>query len=139
MERYYTVDHTADIALVGVGETLPRAFENVAFGMFSEMADLEGLQPEWYEVVEVAAPDQETLVVSWLRECLLLYAVDGLLLCEFHVEALKPPALRAQVGGVSMSEELSVRIRTDIKAVTYHGLEIRRQQGRWEIHVVLDI
>jgi len=68
--RYQEVEHTADRALHVWGRTLPDLFAGAARGMYSLMADLNGLAATERREVQLEAWDQESLLVDWLNELL---------------------------------------------------------------------
>ncbi|PIY31790.1 MAG: hypothetical protein COZ07_08035, partial [Candidatus Infernicultor aquiphilus] len=48
--------------------------------------------------------------------------------------------IKAEVGGTKINH-LSIRIKREVKAVTYHGLEIKKDEesGLWSAQVIFDI
>ena len=80
----------------------------------------------------------DELLVAWLSELLYLYEVEGLLLCDFALTEID----EGSVKGVATGEEFDENrhdIKTSIKAVTYHQLEIKEQDGLWQAQVIFDI
>ncbi|MCK5037663.1 MAG: archease [Thermoplasmata archaeon] len=133
--RYETIDHTADIAIKAFGSSLSEAFENAAFGMFDIMSDASSISPSKEFEVELEAPDLEQLLVDWLSELLYLSDVEESLFCEFEVK-IRGNKLKGKVRGEKI--DLSRHgFNTEIKAVTYHMLEIDTQNNT--IQVLFDI
>lgn len=92
--------------------------------------------------LEVAADDAEGLMVEWLGELVYRFDVDGLLFREAEVrvedsgEGLR---LVAEARGERYDEERHA-LKVHVKAVTWHGLEVREEaDGSWFGHVVFDI
>jgi SHS2 domain-containing protein len=46
--------------------------------------------------------------------------------------------LRAVVKGEPFQEGVHV-IKTEVKAVTYHRIEVRQENGRWRAQVIFDL
>ena len=133
--RYETIDHTADIAIKAFGSSLPEAFCNAAYGMFDIMSDASSIDPLKEIEVKLEAPDMEQLLVDWLSELLYLSEVEETLFCEFEVKITG-----TKLEGKARGEKIDLArhgFNTEIKAVTYHMLEIDVQNNT--IQVLFDI
>ena len=78
------------------------------------------------------------MLVAWLNELLYLYEVEGLLFCDFALVEID----EVRVTGVARGEGFDKGrhpIKTEIKAVTYHQLEIKEHDGRWQAQMIFDI
>lgn len=134
--RYREVEHTADRALWVWGQSLPDLFVGAARGMYNLMADLTGkglVATQWY-TVSLEALDRESLLVDWLNELLFLTESEGLLFVEFSIESLTDTTLEARAGGVAAKETTF-----DIKAATYHELEIEKEKEGWSTLITFDV
>ncbi|MFQ5952989.1 MAG: archease [Candidatus Omnitrophota bacterium] len=138
MRRYEQVPHTADFAARIYGKDLPELFENAAFAMFDIMADLEGLQTKEAVNVQVEADDKESLLISWLNEILYIAYIKGFLFGEFNVKSLAENKLTAEVRGEKLKGKTD-RFRAEIKAATYHDLEIIKTDTGYEVTIVFDV
>ncbi|RKY42394.1 MAG: archease [Candidatus Makaraimicrobium thalassicum] len=138
MRRYDQIPHTADIAARIYGRTIPELLENAAFAMFDMAGDLEGLALEEAVKVAVEAPDTESLLVSWLNELLYISYSRDALFSWFHVLTLEGNRLTAEAKGQRLKGETN-RLRSEIKAATYHDLEIKRTGSGYEVTVVFDV
>jgi SHS2 domain-containing protein len=141
--RFETRDHTADIYILGYGETLAEAFENVAFALFEQIADTARLRPQRTLTVQAEGSDVEALLVNWLNEFLYLHEAQEVAFCDVHVETLEtgPPArVRAQAEATPWDAVPEEAWRMSVKAATYHALTIRqRVDGVWEAGLVCDV
>lgn len=135
MKRYEQIPHTADFAARIYGKNIPELFENAAYAMFDMMADLEGAGNDHEETLEAEGVDMETLLVSWLNEALYLSYIKQLIFTEFKVTSFDGTKLTAILKG-SRNEG---RITTEIKAATYHDLEITETKEGYEVTVVFDV
>jgi SHS2 domain-containing protein len=129
------VDHTADWAIRVTAADLQALFRLAAEGMAHLMVGSGGL-PGAAEVRSVAlqAFDVESLLVAWLGELAYFAERDRFVGREFEVRAVSPTALEASVRGGRSGE-----IQKHIKAVTYHGLEIRQTADGVEATIVFDV
>jgi SHS2 domain-containing protein len=62
------------------------------------------------------------------------------ILNKFKIKELSDGQIKAEVGGTKINH-LSVRIKREVKAVTYHRLEIKKDEGSglWSAQVIFDI
>ena len=135
---YLILDHPADLGIKARGKTLSEAFEQVAYGLTSVILDPASVRPLESRPVRIEAGDRQQLLVRWLTEVLYLY--DGLKFAprHFKIGRLSPHILEAQVRGEPFDPGRHA-VRLDVKAITYHQLQIRRRaSGDW-LQVFLDI
>ncbi|MDD3492813.1 MAG: archease [Candidatus Thermoplasmatota archaeon] len=138
MQPYKTFEHTADIGIQAHGASLVEAFAHAARGMFSLMVDGSHIEPREEREIELPVEgDREQLLVDWLSELLYLRDVEGLVFGDFQV-SIGEETLRATVRGEPYSRERHAYGR-EIKAVTYHLLEIKRTKKGVYIKVLFDI
>jgi SHS2 domain-containing protein len=77
-------------------------------------------------------------LVDWLGELLYLHEVDHLLFREFSIETVGEQGLKAVVRGEPFQEGIH-SIKTEIKAVTYHQIQIKEREGGWKAQVIFDL
>ena len=138
MKRYDEIPHTSDLAVRIYGKTVPELFENAAYAMFNLTGDINNLKTDEVDKVEVSASDNETLLISWLSELLYLAYSKKALFSEFHIISLKENKLIAEIKGEKISGDKS-RLRSEIKAATYHDLEIKKTSAGFEVTIVFDV
>ena len=138
MAGFQFIDHTADIGIAAWGKDLKEAFAEAAYGMFSVIADLEGVTEGESRQVEVQAPDQEALLVEWLNELLYLFDVEHILFKRFHIQELEEGRLTARVYG-EVVDPRRHNLKTGVKAATYHLVKVEREGHRYRVQVILDI
>lgn len=131
------VEHTADLAVRAWAPDLRGLIEEAARGMLDLM--LSG-QPAPEEYVEVLGEgrDPEDLLVDCLREILALWAVDRRLPVSVEVTNLQEGRATCRTGIVGR-EVASEVLEQEIKAATYHGLQITQVEGGYEVTVVFDV
>jgi SHS2 domain-containing protein len=135
--RFEEVEHTADLALKVYGHSLKEVFINAACGLFSLMANLEGLEglePTISREISLESLDYEALLVDWLNELLYLHEVEEEIYTRFEIKALSPTALSAIIWGAKMTAS-----KLTVKAATFHDLEIRETEAGYLTTVVFDV
>ena len=140
--KFEFLEHTADVYVAAYGSNLEEAFENSATAMFETMTDTKQVRASEEDRLEVIARDEEDLLYSWLEALLLKFEVDGRLYSRFKVESINsiPEGfiLRAKMWGESYNRERH-KSRTDVKAVTYHRMEILKTDSDLTVKFILDI
>ena len=137
MKKYRILEHTADVGIEAKGETLKEAFENAASGMLSIMIDPEKVGEKESYSLQVKGKDEKELLVAFLSELLYKYEVNDFLPKRVDISLLTDKDLKAEVYGEKIDLKRHI-IDTQIKAVTYHQLKIKKNKD-WRIKVIFDI
>lgn len=138
---YEFFDHTGDVGVSLTGRTLDELFGSAAQAFADTITPLDGIEPRRPEELDVAAPELDLLLVDFLSELLYRFDTRRTLVRDAQVEVRERDggwALRGTLIG-ERHDEARHPIRVLIKAVTYHGLEIRRQGSEWHSRVVFDV
>lgn len=141
MKEFEIIDHTADIGIVAYGKTKREVFINAAKGMFEIIAgENRDLKENFYDKIKLEAKSLEDLLIAWLNELLYISEVKLVILNKFKIKELSDCQIKAEVGGTKINH-LSIRIKREVKAVTYHRLEIKKDEesGLWRAQVIFDI
>lgn len=138
MERYRVLSHTADTAIEAEGTTLSELVENLAFGLFDLMFDLDEVPSRETIRIEVSSPNAEELVVDTLAELLLEAETQDLVFASFSTR-VDEDGERARITAAGSSVATAELRGPPIKAVTYHDLTVERRDGGWYGRVVFDV
>ncbi len=138
MKRYETFEHTADVGIRAFGRTEKGLFANAAYAMFDLMADLKSVRQTASFPIRLEAADREDLLVRWLSELLYLSSAKGFLFKDFSFSRLDSTSLDAVARGETFDPSRH-KMKIEIKAVTYHQVEVKEIDGRWEGRVIFDI
>ena len=125
MERYVLIDHTADMMVKAFGKTLEECFANAAFALFDQTVDLSNIGTDEETDIRVSGIDDEDRLYSFLSEMLFIEDADNLILKEFEV-SFDGDDVICHAKGETLDRSKH-RIRSEIKAVTYHMMEIDRE------------
>jgi len=138
MKRYETFDHTADLGVRVFGQTCEEVFTNAAYALFDLRTDLSNVRENLSYDLRLEAADREELLVRWLSELLSLSESRGYLFKNFSFSHLNQASLRAVARG-EVFDPSRHKFKMEIKAVTYHQLELKEKDGKWEARVIFDI
>lgn len=132
-KRFEFLEHPADIKIRAHGKDMPEVFVNAALGMMQYLFGAPKVKVDKIEHLEVIANDLESLLVNWLSDLLALSAINKCVYVAFTFSEFNQNKIVASIGsGKAISKE-------EIKAVTYHELQIVQQNDEWMATVVFDI
>lgn len=138
MGTYEVIDHTADVGIVVRAATLPDLFETAAEGMFSFIVDPAGVENRAWLERRVEAEDLEGLLVAWLNDLLTVLAAEAFVPRVFVVDEVSERRVRATIHGEPVDPSRH-RFRLDVKAATYHQLQVTRQDDGWTARIIFDV
>jgi SHS2 domain-containing protein len=124
--------------VVSKGSNLKEAFENQAAGMFAVMVDMRAVRAVRSFHVEATGHDNESLLASFLEELLFISDTKQVFLKEFRITGLDGHTLSAEAKGEDIDSRRHI-MKTPVKAVTYHMLEVDVSPGMVSTTVVYDI
>ena len=125
--------HTADWALDIWAPDVIGLLQQAVRGMYALMHARQQTEPRETYRFEIAAPDRETLLVTFLAELLYFTQRDGVAFdqCDLDYDGER---LIAEVEGAPIES-----IAKEIKAVTYHNLAVRETDRGLEATIVFDV
>ncbi|HVO83796.1 MAG TPA: archease [Syntrophobacteria bacterium] len=134
---YELIDHTADVGIRVMAASPDALFETAALALTELMTDTTKVEPRLERTVKLRGESLDLLLVCWLQEILFLMDTEGLVFSVFEVR-IEGAALHATLRGEPFNPEVHPR-KSEVKAVTYHHLEVATHNDRWEARVILDI
>jgi SHS2 domain-containing protein len=137
-KKFRFLDHTADVGILVYGRDLEELFSNAGEAFFDIITDLQRVRESTERIIRVGGPNVEDLMVHWLGELLYVHDVDGLLFRSFSIDELHDGSLKARARGEAFDEKRHV-IKTGIKAVTYHQIQVKKEKGRWRARIIFDL
>ena len=131
---YTVIDHTADIGLKITGMDMKDLFLEAAKALVIEIG-AETVSSEKTITIDVEGYDYEDLLVLFLNELLFETQTRNFRVSGFDIISLIKTNIRVSVKGTHSSEPLKV----NIKAATYHNLDIVRKPGAYETTIIFDV
>jgi len=127
------VEHTADWGLEVWAPDLPALIEEAVRGMYELMGIEVSEESRCHRQVEIGADDREQLLVSFLEELLFIADSEDLAFDGYLLNVVDTNLLARLEGGFVVSRE------KEIKAVTYHYLEIEETKRGLETRIIFDV
>ena len=131
------IDHTADVGIRVEAPTLEDLFETAGLAFTELVTNVDSLDCRVERRFHLQEDDLETLLVSWLQELLYLLDTENLVFGRFQAK-LDNFSLEAAAWGDVFDPNIHT-MKTEIKAVTYHQLEVSKSDQGWEAQVIFDI
>jgi len=119
---YEYFEHSADVGIVGKGQSLEEAFAEAAKAVFNLMVDIEAVEPIKTIEVQCEAENEEELFVEWLNSLLAEATINDMVFSQFDVQIEK-----GKLVGMARGDDLDPErheLRTEVKAATYSQLKI---------------
>ena len=135
---YRFFDHTADFGLEIFGDDAPSLFEEAAKALFELITPIASPKQCDQHEVDVSGDDWADLMVNWLRELLYLWNGESLLVRNIELNSLEETRLLADVACEAYDPDRH-EIRNEIKAVTYHQIDVGPFDNGWRARVIFDI
>ena len=132
------LDHTADLGIMVTGLDLRDLFEKAAHSMMQIM--IEGRpagKPSSFQL-SVSGEDYADLMVRWLGEILYLFQGEGKIVTCIEIRSIT----QSQINSILQTVPFNLKqheILAEIKAVTYHRIEVVCENGRWKATIIFDL
>jgi len=140
--RYKLLPHMTDAYVEVQALTLAGLFEEAAFAMFDVMTDPAAIECSFIDQFEVTSHDEISLFHDWLEQLLLKFDLEGKVYSIFHVKKIETQngnlSLVAEARG-GLFEKGRHPAKVEIKAVTYHRMEIRPSSKGYVARYILDL
>ncbi|MEK6901773.1 MAG: archease [Nanoarchaeota archaeon] len=138
MGTYRVIPHTADIRLKVEGDTLRELFAAALDGM-NEITKRNFCQNvkefTLKHSISLSSLDKTSLLIDFLSEVLYYINKDRAIFCKVEFKKLADTNLKASILGSQVDA-----FDEDIKAVTYHEVEIKKNsKGNYETKIVFDV
>lgn len=133
---YEILEHTADIRVRVHATTLEELFSDAVRSMNEILGPTAQKEDKTITTeIELETPDTTALLIDFLNDLLLQTALQRTTFHDIAFHIITERALRATLSGCRFSN-----LRRDIKAVTWHEADVRRNsRSEWETMIVFDI
>lgn len=131
-------DHTADLSLVIEAPTLAGLYQEAVAALAATLvADVSSVAASEARHLTIRGRDPAERLLDLLTELLHAFDAEGLVL-PFATVEIERDALRVVARGERL-DATRHEATHEVKAVTYHGLTVRRGADGYVAEVVLDV
>ncbi|MBI2042018.1 MAG: archease [Candidatus Nealsonbacteria bacterium] len=135
MKQYEVLEHTGDFRIRAFGKTKEDLFLNAMLGMIAGLRpEIQGSESK-IQNLKIKSYDLNALLVDFLSEVLYLIQTNKVIYDKVEFIKLSDTEIEAELSGHNIE-----RFGGDIKAATYHGLDItKNNDGIWEAMILFDV
>ena len=137
-KTYHLIDHTADFGIQVFGTDSRELFSNAALALFDVITEMEALRGDDSCNIRASGADWSDLMINWLREILYLWNGREMLVKSVQVLSLSEHNISAKIYFDAYLPDRHT-IKTEIKAVTYHQIQVKRSPSGWKAQIIFDI
>ncbi len=135
---YEFFDHTADLGVRVHAPDLAGLVAPATQALYAAIGELKSRRPGRRRRFELAGSDPAGLLRDFLAELLLIFERDQEILLDPEVRRFDDRTLVVEGRLSPLDPETSILDR-EVKAITYHGLEVRQDHGQWQATFIVDI
>ena len=135
---YNVIDHTADLGIIVHGANQADLYEKAGMALMHLMVDVKASRKPDFIDISIEGDDPPDLMVRWLGEILYLFSGESLIVTHINIKKITSKNLMAFLGTIPFDENEHL-ILSEIKAVTYHQIEVTEKNNTWEARVIFDL
>lgn len=138
--KFLEEEATADIAFTAENSSLDGLFEDCAKALFETMVDTNLVKQKREKKVSLEEESVEKLLFKFLQELVFLKDVEYTVYSGFAIKIKegKNVSLEAVLKGEPI-DQTKHGFREDVKAVTLHLFEVKKDGNIWKAKVLLDV
>ena len=131
---YKILEHSADLKIQARAKTLPDLFSNFlkAIAEFCQ-PEINQASPLISRQIQIKTNNLESLLIDFLSEVIYLMDVNKEIYTQVDL-LIKDKELKGEIKGQKVE-----RFQTEIKAATWHDLEIKKINNQWQAIVLFDV
>ncbi len=135
---YTVLDHTADLGIMVQGSNIQDLFERAALAMMQIMVSSKTVERSNSIRLSIESDDPAELMVHWLGEILYLFHGEKEVVIQIKIDSISPLHLDATLATVPFNTDLH-EVLCEIKAVTFHQIDVAEKNDHWEAKVIFDL
>jgi len=134
-KKYEILEHKADLKIKAFGKTKEELFKNMLLGMTENQKPEIKSKEKTKREIKIKSLDLSALLVDFLNEVLYLSQVNKEAYLDFKFKKFKDDELEGELIGQKVD-----KFKEDIKAATFHNLEVKQTKNKnWKGVVLFDI
>src|SRR5574342_1085069 len=137
---YRYLEHATDAFIEVTANTLEEAFENAGLSVVDTIVDIKLVEEKMKKKIEVRGKDLNNLLYNWLEEIIIITITEGFVTKRFFVKLEKENGYKLEA--VLNGEEIDIKkhhFKVEIKAPTFHLMEIEQEDKRVVMRFLLDL
>lgn len=132
-KKYQILEHPADLKIKAWGKNLEELFNHILQAI-NEATQPEVLDQSITTEIKIKSENLENLLVDFLSEVIYQTDLNDCVYQKAVFKKLNEQELEGEIFGQKIKT-----FKTEIKAVTWHDLEIKRENDIWQATIIFDI
>ena len=140
-KRKYIEEHTADILFQVEASTLGELFEQCAMAVEESQIEIKDVSQEVEKEITGENANLEYLLFDFLDDLLFYKDTEQLIFSKFKIKVEKV-AEKYVMNCKAFGEKINVKKheqKVDVKAITMHLFEVKKEKDLWKAKVLIDI
>ena len=134
--NYRFLEHTADARVECTGATFAELLEAAARALCAVAFQRQEDRRETRRLVSIEADGAEDAVVRWLQELIYLVEAERFAPVRFDFRQAGARRVEAVVEGYAYGPDAR---QDEVKAATYHGMDVRQSGTGWRAEIIFDL
>ena len=135
---YRSIDHTGDLGVEVFAEGMAELIRLASLALSDTLVEADRIELRLRREWSLEAESEEGLLVAQLQEILFRMDAEGMVFGKYEIELTSPGRLRCRAAGEPLDRQRH-GFKTEIKAVTYHGLRIEEKAGKKTARIIFDV
>lgn len=134
-------DTTADIGIEVNSENITEAFINAALGTLNIITDIEKIKPQTTKNITIESEDEYGLLYDWITELLILLDSENFMASQYNISITKDDTSYKLEGDIlgDNYDTNTYNYKTEVKAITYHEMDIVQEDENIKIRFIVDL
>lgn len=131
----------ADIGVKVTAPDMDEAFSYAAQGVLNLITDIDKIEPVLTKNIKIISEDEYGLLYDWITEILIILSTDDFIGSQYKVDITEIDEgykLNAQIKGDTYDLN-KYNYKTEVKAITYHLMNIKKTDNKIHMSFILDL
>lgn len=133
-------DTTADIGIKVISNDLTEAFKNSALATLNLITDIDKIETKISKEIKIISEDEYGLLYDWVTELLILLDSENFIASEYDISITEDDEyiLQGKITG-DLYDTSIYNYKTEVKAITYHEMNIEKNENKTKIKFIVDL
>lgn len=139
--NYKYFDTTADIGIEVKSNSIEEALKLSAYATLNLITDIDNIKPKISKKIEIESEDEYGLLYDWITELLILLDSENFMTSKYDIKTTKTNEnylLTGTIYGDTYNTDI-YNYKTEVKAITYHEMNIEKQDEQITIKFIVDL